>query len=166
MISWKLSGSPEYCILTMSESISQAILAALPMFSGVCALVSSNETGIGSIIIGSPASCATEMMFRVRARLSGTDVAPRREDELTHLGAEQHGLAHGVLFIAGSEIEGQHHADPGQRVAILPSQSGSSQHGVRAGDDALVQRWSGILHPGVASAADAMIECQDDRASV
>ena len=74
MISWKLSGSPEYCIFTMSESSSQAILAALPMFSGVCALVSSKATGIGSIIIGRPASCATEMMFRVRARLSGTDV--------------------------------------------------------------------------------------------
>ena len=28
MISWKLSGSPVYCIFTMSESSSQAILAA------------------------------------------------------------------------------------------------------------------------------------------
>ena len=72
MIRPKLSGSPEYCILTTSAPISQAIFAALPMFSGVCALVSSNETGIGSTISGNPHSWQTATRWPVRDRLSGT----------------------------------------------------------------------------------------------
>lgn len=62
MIAAKLSGSPEYCILTMSAPISQAILAPVPMFSGVWACLASKDTGIGSTITGKPASCAVTIM--------------------------------------------------------------------------------------------------------